>query len=67
MDSIFADELKALRRSKTFFCDFAVISNMLVPDKYIDNDCGLYVIKTMQATFTGGGGNMPTCKLYGNE
>ena len=54
MDSVFADELKALRWPKTFFNAFAVTSDMLVPDKCIDNDCGLYVIKTMQAAFTRG-------------
>ena len=54
MDSVFADELKVLRRPKMFFHDFAVISNMSVPNKCIDNDYGLYVIQTMQAAFTGG-------------
>ena len=66
MYSIFADELKALRQPKKFFRDFAVISNMSVSDKCIHNDCGLYIIKSMQATFTWGE-NMPTCELYGNE
>ena len=46
MDSVFVDELKALRRLKTFFRDFIVTSDMSVLDKCIDNDCGLYVIKT---------------------
>ena len=54
MDSVFADVLKALCEPKIFFSDFVVTSDMLVPDKCIDNDCSLYVIKTMQAALTRG-------------
>ncbi|PON64571.1 Ulp1 protease family, C-terminal catalytic domain containing protein [Parasponia andersonii] len=53
LDSVLMDERHSWKGRTWSFKDFPILQHHCIPDKCRENDCGIYVIKAMQATVNG--------------